>query len=265
MYEVIKLKNMKLTNAIELVKGDMVTVVGAGGKTSIIIQLCKEIINRGVIITTTTHITQLNQINNYEIMINNTKDINREIKKIWNRDKLADIVIGKSRMQVSLSDFTSVKKIKGISCELVDKINCFYPEVNIFVEGDGAARKHIKTPADYEPVVPRKTDILIPVMGMSALGKKINKKYCHRIKLLKKLNNGNEKITEELIIKILTYKSCYGFYWGYFNKYIPVFNQVSENNYNRVKGLAEKLVNLGIEKVILINTRNQSPVIEIVN
>ena len=53
----------------------------------------------------------------------------------------------------------------------------------ILVEADGAKRKPIKAPADYEPVIPSSTTLVIGVIGLDALGKAIDEETIHRCEL----------------------------------------------------------------------------------
>ena len=50
---------------------------------------------------------------------------------------------------------------------------------HMVVEADGSRRKPFKAPADYEPVIPSKTTMMISVIGADALGRVIADQ-CHR-------------------------------------------------------------------------------------
>ena len=51
------------------------------------------------------------------------------------------------------------------------------------VEADGAARRPIKGYASYEPVIPPAAGLLLPVLGLDALGKKVESQTVHRVEL----------------------------------------------------------------------------------
>nr|NLI48862.1 putative selenium-dependent hydroxylase accessory protein YqeC [Propionibacterium sp.] len=48
----------------------------------------------------------------------------------------------------------------------------------VVVEGDGSRRLPFKVPADYEPVVPAWTDLLLVVAGLSAVGRPLGEVCC---------------------------------------------------------------------------------------
>jgi molybdenum cofactor cytidylyltransferase len=50
----------------------------------------------------------------------------------------------------------------------------------ILDEADGSRMRPFKAPADHEPVVPECTTILVPVVGVDALGRPLTEKYVHR-------------------------------------------------------------------------------------
>ncbi|WP_338061973.1 selenium cofactor biosynthesis protein YqeC [Sporohalobacter salinus] len=237
------------------------TVVGAGGKTSTIIILVQEMISKRLLITTTTHFTEFTQFFNKEVMGADAVKIINEIDDIWQQKPKQKIVVGKERINYD-SELANYK-IKGISPTLVDNFKLIFSDCNILVEGDGSAGKPIKVPASYEPVVPAKTDILIPVLGMSGLGTEINDQHCHRLKQLRGLTDKNI-IDQELIVKILTSVDSYGYYQKKIKNYIPILNQVSESNLSRVKKIAFDLVEKGIPKVIITNTLRPNPVLKVV-
>ena len=77
---------INLNKALKIDKGDVVTLVGAGGKTSVLKILAEEI-NENVIITTTTHIQSLSNFAENKIMSENYGQISENIDKIQNRAK----------------------------------------------------------------------------------------------------------------------------------------------------------------------------------
>ena len=50
----------------------------------------------------------------------------------------------------------------------------------ILVEADGSKRLPVKAPAAYEPVVPGRTDLVVGVVGLDALGWPMDERTVHR-------------------------------------------------------------------------------------
>ncbi|GAB6137886.1 selenium cofactor biosynthesis protein YqeC [Halanaerobaculum tunisiense] len=251
----------QLQKSLGIKQGDLVTVVGAGGKTATIIALVQEPIKQRLLVTTTTHFTEFDQFSNLEIMGEDTIQIINKLTDIWQKEAQQKVVVGRKLINYQATGVSY--KIKGILPTEIDKLKLVFSDLNILVEGDGSAGKPIKAPASYEPVVPNETDILIPVLGMSGLGKEINDQYCHRLKQLTRLTDKNV-IDKELIVKILTSVNSYGYYQNKVRNYIPILNQVEENNLAKIRKIAFELVEKGIKKVILANTRNFDPVLQVV-
>lgn len=247
-----------LKRAIELKKSDIVTVVGSGGKTSTIRHLISEI-KRRLLIITTTHFASFRKFENKEVISSSCEKIIDQIDNIWQKNDRENIVIG----QKIIGEVTDGrKKLKGIPPEWVDKIAALFSEEIILIEGDGSASRPIKTPAEHEPVVPNSTSVLLPIMGMKALGKKIDERSCHRLEEIELLTN-LEYISDDLIVEILTDKKAYGFYQEKIARYIPVLNQVDNNNLAEVEMIADRLLARGVEKVILANTLKEKAVVKV--
>ena len=45
------------------------------------------------------------------------------------------------------------------------------------MEGDGAKGKSFKAPREYEPVIPIETTLVIPVLGVDALGQPLDEAH----------------------------------------------------------------------------------------
>lgn len=251
----------KLWKSLGIKPGDIITVIGAGGKTSTIIAVVQELISRRLLITTTTHFTEFTQFSHQEVIGSDVVQLINKINDIWQQRPKQKVVVGRKRINHNLE--LANYKLKGIPPSWIDKFKSTFSDLNILVEGDGSAGRPIKTPASYEPVVPTKTDLLIPILGMSVLGAEINAQHCHRLKQVTGLTD-KSIIDEELIVKILTSVKAYGYYQKQVKDYIPILNQVSKNKLAQVRKIAAKLVKEGIPKVIITNTLNNNPVLQVV-
>ncbi|MFW6025433.1 MAG: selenium cofactor biosynthesis protein YqeC [Candidatus Woesearchaeota archaeon] len=154
-------------------------------------------------------------------------------------------------------------KIKGFSNNFIEKLSLKFPSEYLLIEGDGAKRRSIKTPASHEPVIPSTTKNLIVVMGMRNFGQKITKDNVFRFDRIKKLTSTN-KIDEELILNLFTSKVSYGSYLDNFENFTAVLNQIDNKNINRFLKIGKKLLKSALNKVILADTSRNNPILKII-
>ena len=151
-------------------KHRLIAVVGAGGKTTLIYLLAKEFAEAGyhVAVTTTTHMQA--------------------------EGRYGFLPIG-----IPCGD----GKIKGKSSEYPADLLQEYDIV--LTEADGSKRLPLKFPAEHEPVIPGKADLVIGVAGASAIGTTF-RESCHRYQLACEfLGCGpDEQITVDHLVRILT-------------------------------------------------------------
>lgn len=169
---------MKLLEAFDIQIQDnvMVSLVGGGGKSSIMFKLAQELKaeHRRVLVTTTTNI------------YNPDKSLYDHFF-LWNDKKIHDIKkqdLRQGSITVIGSRITDEQKLKGINKEYVDELYSSGVYDAILVEADGAKRKPIKAPDVHEPVVPEYTSILAGVIGMDCYGKAIDTAWVHRPHIL---------------------------------------------------------------------------------
>ncbi len=163
-----------LAEAIGMGTGEMITLVGAGGKTSLAFSLAGELLGRGstLLVTTTTKIYYPRESFTYVYTNEKGEFESQLIKDLASRGVP---VLGTSLL--------SHQKIKGLEPHRVDRIFSWGLVEHLIVEADGAARKPIKLPAKHEPPVPSKTTIVLGLVGMDAVGKPLNHSNFHRAEI----------------------------------------------------------------------------------
>ena len=148
----------------------VVTIYGAGGKTSLLETLGRELSLQGrrVILTTTTRIFKPET---YPCVIG--EDFARLTEVLAEHFPAHSPVVLGARLSTD-------HKLIGIDPAwpqaLLDQDICD----DVIVEADGAAHKPIKGYASYEPVLPPSSTVLIPVLGYDALGIPIDAEHVHR-------------------------------------------------------------------------------------
>ena len=142
----------------------IISVVGSGGKTTLIKNLAKQYRGEGktVLVTTSTHMF----IEDDTLL---TDDASVIIHALQEKGYvMAGIPAGIKFRSLSPETFSEVS-----SCADV-----------VLVEADGSKSLPLKYPNATEPVIPEGTEEIIVVCGLNALGQKA-KDVCHRLELVK--------------------------------------------------------------------------------
>lgn len=142
----------------------VVSVVGAGGKTSFIDILAREIEKQGhrVLVATTTHMGRPKGRSVFGIdeMISG--------KVISSCDERVVFINGREGI-VRGND--GISKLSSISFADIDELKKY--GIPILIEADGSKCLPCKAPAEHEPVIYPKSDIVVGIEGTAAVGKKI--------------------------------------------------------------------------------------------
>jgi probable selenium-dependent hydroxylase accessory protein YqeC len=230
---------MKLNSLLNLDNGDLVSIVGAGGKTSLMFTLAEELKEDSkLLVTTTTKIFVPNK-EQYDFMAIGPE----EFQEIRCSNKNGIYVYGNSVNEEG--------KIVGISIDVLnDQLSCFD---YILAEADGSKGKPIKGWNMTEPVVSSKTMKTIGILSIESIGKEINEKNVHRVSEFLNITNAKKDgiISIENILSIIFHPS--GLFKCSFGERILFINKV-ETNEQMV--LAEELmhyIKIKNEKDILID------------
>lgn len=166
----------------------MVSLVGAGGKTSLMFALALEAAQRWgperVLVTTTTRI--------YEPSPRDLPPLGRPAARFPDRPTLgtfltgslahaaaaagrgALLVLGTQLLPAASTKGASRgserRKVEGVPPEWVDQLGRSLPGLLVLVEADGAAGHPLKAPAEHEPVLPGSTSLVLAVAGIDAVG-----------------------------------------------------------------------------------------------
>ena len=159
----------------------MISLVGAGGKTSLMFRLAGEapILGQPLITTTTTRILLPTMIQSSKVLLANTTE------EILN--KLTDSYQRYPHVTVAAKKSPQGTKLIGLGPGEVDALSQSKKVSWILVEADGAAKKPLKAPAGHEPVIPRSSTLVVGVIGLKAIGKPLIEKWVFRSALFAKI------------------------------------------------------------------------------
>lgn len=156
----------QLLDALGLNKEDgprVVSLVGAGGKTTVVLRFREECLGAGIshVVTTTTHM-QFEKTGDFlsEASLERVMEMVGRFGTVW------------------LGEPVSEGKMRGVSVDFLEQV--YAKGLWFLVEADGAERLPVKAPAEHEPVVvPFSTDVLA-VYGLDAVGRPIGE-VCFRV------------------------------------------------------------------------------------
>ncbi len=166
--------SLSLKKAFLLKKRGVISLVGAGGKTTLMFQLAKALAGRGetVLTTTTTKILKPLAHQSAHVILADTPEsvIERAVCAVRRH---SHVTVGKRH----LSDGA---KIRGFTPETIRRLWDTRSYDWIIVEADGASRLPLKAPAAHEPVIPPITRYVVGLIGLDAIGKPLTDKWIFR-------------------------------------------------------------------------------------
>jgi molybdenum cofactor cytidylyltransferase len=139
---------------------ELMAVVGAGGKSTLVLSLGRELsaIGRRVVLTTTTKMGT-DQIPDWALRVDRPEEV------------APALAVGTTPFLIGLID---ERKITGVKPEVVDTIYTATSVDYLLVEADGARRRRIKAPGPREPVIPSRTTLTVVVASLRAIGSRIS-------------------------------------------------------------------------------------------
>jgi probable selenium-dependent hydroxylase accessory protein YqeC len=150
----------------------VIAIVGAGGKTSLMYRLARELVEcKGRVITTSsTKIFPPSPTDSpCVILLEDFRDPELFRKKL---NANGHITVG---TRVRKED----GKLIGIDEETICSLNTVADFV--IVEADGAKGRSVKAPEAWEPVIPRIASVVVVVVGLDCLGKPANESRVFRL------------------------------------------------------------------------------------
>jgi probable selenium-dependent hydroxylase accessory protein YqeC len=156
-----------LTKALGIQTKEVISLVGAGGKTTLMFRLAKELVLSGkkVVTTTTTKIFEPTVEETNFLFIDPDEGKIKDFVR-YHLDQYHHITVAQGRI--------GSRKLKGISPNLVKELWSLHGMDTIMVEADGAAGRTIKAPREGEPVFPSNTTLVVAILGVDGMEMELN-------------------------------------------------------------------------------------------
>jgi len=191
------MNELSLLSYIPLKNGGVVSIVGSGGKTTLMYTLAAELVEMGkrVVTTTTTKIFAPGSSDSPELLVSDKEDfLFHETQELL-----------QGRQHVTLAERFLGPKLKGLSPTVIDLMRDQGIVDVILVEADGARRCPLKAPNETEPVIPSSTTLTLPVVGLDGIGQPNTEDYVfrpHHFSLLTGISEG-DVVTPESVARVI--------------------------------------------------------------
>ncbi|MCY3958628.1 MAG: selenium cofactor biosynthesis protein YqeC [Chloroflexi bacterium] len=156
--------------------GDIVAIVGAGGKTTTMFALANALAERGLRVVTTksTTIHRPSMARAPRLLISPPDRWRAELPPALDAHPVITVVTAAP----------TPRRYNGIPPDLAPELLESSGADVLMVEADGARRRLLKAPASHEPAMPPSATLVIPVACLAAVGRPLAERHVHRSELV---------------------------------------------------------------------------------
>ncbi len=184
--------------------GEIVAIVGSGGKATLMYQLAAETVIKGltVVTTSTTHLHP---------------PTSNQTGGLYVTSELSDwptLVKGDLKQKRHITVLGSrprPDKFKGLSAKELKRLReVSNPDITL-IKADGARTRLFKAPSHNEPVIASGTTLGVIVVSLRSIGLTLDSRYVHRPEMVS-LFSGielNSLITPQVIAKVVSHPKAY--------------------------------------------------------
>ena len=159
---------MKLSNYIRVDKKDVICLVGAGGKTTMMFKLAKELRHSKVLVTTTTKI-YIPSKDKYDFICTDSE-------RLHNYNSIKE-----NGIYILGNGVNEENKILGLNEKQLNELTPHFDY--ILIEADGSKEKQLKGWSEFEPVIYSKTTKTIGIIDIQSIGIVVSEDKVHRSKI----------------------------------------------------------------------------------
>lgn len=250
---------MTLREALGLRERGMLSLIGAGGKTTTLFCLAHELWQAGgrVLVTTTTKIFKPTKPHVHKLYL--TQDLEALLEELAKIKEAGIVAIG-----YGLDD---AGKLVGLPPDWFSRLEKSRAMDWILIEADGAASRPFKVPLDHEPVVPDACLLTVWVMGMQVLTRPLTPDWVHRAERAAALLGVElgTPVHSEQIIQLVRHP--FGCLKGIppRSRKVALINQAdSGEEVKKAIALGRELMQHGLDRVVITSYLDNDPVKEVI-
>ncbi|ALS01113.1 hydroxylase [Enterococcus silesiacus] len=236
-----------LSNCFDLQGRQVISLIGSGGKTSLMWYLANCYRNKKVLVSTTTKIGRSNEC----------------LYDFFYSDYFSDL--GKDGVGITLAGKVTAEGYKLSSLPLTDFQAACQRFDKVFLEADGSKQLPLKGWETFEPVIVPETTVTIGLVPISVLGRPIDRRTIHRLELFLRATGANEGelITEATLAEIIA--SPTGLWSKSHGQRVLCINQVETPDQliqaKKILSLLPMMLLKRLSKVIACNIQSEEGII----
>lgn len=167
-----------------------IAFVGAGGKTTAMFQLARELGTR-VIVTATTHLgAWQTPMADRHIVAEAPEEIGEILEGVT---LITGKLVGERSSPINSSVLYWLREVA--------KNN----KIPLLIESDGARQKPLKAPAAHEPPIPEFVGTVVVVAGLSGLGKAVSEAVFREEEFERFSDSASRRVTAEMVARVLVH------------------------------------------------------------
>ncbi len=156
--------------------GDIVAIVGAGGKTTTMFALSRALAATGrrVLTTKSTIIHKPTMAQSPGVVEVSPERWSNELRRQLDERRELTVVVGSA----------GPDRWQGVPADRTVELRNAARADHVIVEADGARGRLLKAPAAHEPAMPASAAVVMPVVNLRAIGRALNAEHVHRLELV---------------------------------------------------------------------------------
>ena len=251
-----------LTDSLGLQEREVISLVGAGGKTTLMFRLARELLlaGRKVVTTTTTKILEPTSEEAPCLIVDPDEDKVKTFVKT-RLEQNHHITVASERLGFG--------KLRGVSPSVIADLWDLHLIDVLLIEADGAAGRPVKAPREQEPVISPDTTLVVAILGMDGVDAELNEKNVFQPERVSKLTGVRlgDKMTAESLAVVMTHSE--GIFKGTpaSSRVICFLNKTDRTGgIDQGREVAKKILEKKhpqIERVVLGQLKKDPPVLEI--
>jgi molybdenum cofactor cytidylyltransferase len=258
------LRIVLIHEALRIRRGDVISLVGGGGKTTLMFRLADELTTAGwKVVTTMTTKIFVGQMSRAPARL----VLQGEGALLA---QLSGLLAEHGHVLVAGSTLVEQDKVQGLEPALVDRLAA-HPAVDaVLIEADGSRRLPFKAPAAHEPVIPSSATIVVPVAGLDVLGHPLTAEHVHRAGQIAALIGADlgDPVTPAMIAAVLAHPDGGGKAVPASARLVPFLNKVEdEASLVAAREIARQLLHapgsLRVDSVLIGAAQAADPVREV--